>query len=287
MSRKAVSNIALTGVAIIVLLIGGCASFETVSTGHVAIGTRFGKVTGDKLVAGFHIVHPLNSWDHFNTLQRSMLFQGIEVPAADQQKATMDVSIQFSFDPAQVLQIRTDTGTERDALNVHFNPISRGTLRDAGRSTAKVEMFYDDAKIEEYRDEALQVLQTSLNAKGFLVTDVIVRDVTLPEVIRIAIEAKKKREQQVEEQRAELDRVELESQNAIVTADSNLERDKRRAEAIKVLARADAYKIDLLQKQLSKSPRYIEFVKAQRWDGVLPRFTGGGAIPFINLDEQK
>jgi hypothetical protein len=35
---------------------------------------------------------------------------------------------------------------------------------------------------------------------------------------------------------------------------------------------------------LRENPRYLEWLKTQRWDGVLPLVTGGGgATPFIEI----
>lgn len=281
-------RIATTGVSIVALFILAMFSFETVPTGEVKVGTKFGRVVeGAALTSGFHFpVNPILSWDRFDIKERTELFRDILVPAADQQKATMDVSVQFSINPASVENMRANTGVEAQAISVHFDPIVRGALRDAGRSTPRVEDFYDDAKIASYTVEALTTLSAELAPKGFVVTDVIVRDVDLPQVIKTAIEAKKKREQEVEQQRAELARVDLEAQQKVVQANSDLEAAKLHADAVRVKADADAHKIKVLQAQLARSPQYIELVRAERWDGVLPRFTGGGAVPFINIGDK-
>jgi regulator of protease activity HflC (stomatin/prohibitin superfamily) len=281
----AIKRIAFSGILVIGLLIAACASFETVETGHVAVGTRFGKVTGQTIDAGFHVVNPLNDWDHFSTLEKSWLFEQITVPAADQQKATMDVSIQFKILPGAAMTLRRDAGVEKEALAVVFTPIVRGALRDAGRNTTRVEEFYSDQTISAYREAALSIIQAQVETKGLMVTDVIVRDVDLPQVIKQAIEAKKKREQEVEQEKATLNKVALEAQRKVKAAEANLTAAALDAKARMKLADGKAYEIDRIQKQLSKAPIYVEYVKAKRWDGVLPRFTGGGAVPFINIKE--
>lgn len=278
-------KLAFSGVLALFLLFGACASFETVSTGYEAVGARFGKVTGEVLSPGFHVVNPLNHWDHFNTLQRTAFFEKVAVPAADQQRATMDISVQFRIVPGATLDLRKSTGTEEQVIAVHFTPNVRGVLRDAGRSTQRVEDFYNDTKIEEYKTEALAVLQATLATHGIEVTDVIVRDVRLPDVIERAIEAKKQREQEVEKERAELNRVELEAQQQVKQAQANLEAERHNAQAVKVKAEAEAYAIDRVKRELTS--QYVDYIKAQRWDGSLPRFTGGGVVPFINLNEDK
>lgn len=269
-------------------------SIETVSTGHYAVATRFGDVTGQQLAPGFHLTNPILSWDHFNTLQRTITFDDIEVPAADQQKAIMDVSVQYAIRPDAVVNLRRDTGTEDQAVEVHFLPYTRGALRDAGRSTKRVEDFFASETVEKYESVAMQEIQSVIGPLGFEVTAVIVRDVDLPPVIAQAIEAKKQREQEVEKERATLLQVELQTQQRVKEAQADKEATIKRAEAekesaalkaeaVRIAAEAEAFKIDRLQRELSKSPNYVELVKAERWNGALPQFAGGGAIPFLSI----
>ena len=107
-------------------------------------------------------------------------------------------------------------------------------------------------------------------------TDVIVRDVTLPEIIQTAIASKKEREQEVEKQRAELARVELEAQQQVKQAEARESAAVSDANAQRTLADAEAYKIRLLQDQLAKSPNYIKLIKAERWNGQVPKISTGG-----------
>ncbi len=273
-------KLALGGILLLVFTFVVVAMIETVGTGYEAVGTRFGHVTGDSLSPGFHMVNPILSWDHFNTQHRTALFEGIQVPAADQQKATMDVSVQFRIMPGSPVNLRRETGVEKQILAVHFYPNARGILRDAGRSTEKVEMFYDDVKINEYMTEAMTQLTVALSPYGIEVSDVIVRDVSLPKIIADAIVAKKQREQEVERERAELDRIALEAQQVIKVAEANLEAERLNAEAVKVLATAEAFAIQQVTERLTDE--YVSYIKAQRWDGAVPKFSGG-AIPLINL----
>lgn len=261
-------------------------ALEKVNPGYEAVGVRFGKVTGKVLDPGLHLVNPLVDWDHFNTLQRTALFDQIQVPASDQQTATMDVSIQFRILPGAPLVLRKDTGVQKQVESVHFVPIVRGALRDAGRSTKRVEDFFNEQAITKYRSTAMQIITQELEPRGFEISDVIVRDVRLPEVITAAIQSKKQREQEVEKERAELERVALAAQQKVRQAQADKDAALEKAEAIKTLANAEAYKIEKLQQQLAKSPNYVELVKAEKWNGSLPKFTGG-VIPFLNVAEDK
>jgi regulator of protease activity HflC (stomatin/prohibitin superfamily) len=80
--------------------------------------------------------------------------------------------------------------------------------------------------------------------------------------------------------------VKFQAQQAIAQAtgvrNSTIAQAEGNAEATKLNAAAEAYKIQLIQLQLLKSPQYIEYVKASRWTGILPQFyMSGGSNPLI------
>src|SRR5438093_900611 len=55
------------------------------------------------------------------------------------------------------------------------------------------------------------------------------------------------------------------------------------AQAILVKAKAQAEANKLLQEALT--PLLIQNKAIERWNGTLPQFTGGGAVPFLNLKD--
>jgi hypothetical protein len=53
-------------------------------------------------------------------------------------------------------------------------------------------------------------------------------------------------------------------------------------------AEGEAQAITIIDQQLKNNPTYLEWLKATKWDGVLPLVTGGGAsgqgnTPFIDI----
>ena len=51
-------------------------------------------------------------------------------------------------------------------------------------------------------------------------------------------------------------------------------------------AQGEAEAINIVEAQLRENPRYLEWLKTQRWDGVLPLVTrpaAEGATPFIEI----
>jgi len=88
-----------------------------------------------------------------------------------------------------------------------------------------------------------------------------------------AIEAKQVAQQQVETQRQILAQREIEAQQKVVTA-------KGEAEAILVVAQGQAKANEMLSRSIS--PILVEYKGIEKWNGILPQFTGG-AVPFIDI----
>ena len=52
------------------------------------------------------------------------------------------------------------------------------------------------------------------------------------------------------------------------------------------ITRAEA--INIINRALSNNPFYLEWLKIQKWDGILPLVTGGdGATPFIEIPTER
>lgn len=272
------------GVAVLALIIFFTSMLEQVSTAHEAIATRFGEVVVGQvpLGEGLHIVNPLNDYTHYDLQLRTTEFEAIQVPAADKQKAQLDINIQWSMAQGASMKMRSTAGTLQRAFDQLFVPKARGILRDAGREIQKVAQFYDDVTVETYRQNALEDMQTALGPLGFEITDVVVRDVSLPKIIADTILATQKREQEVEQEKAELARIEQQAQQKVVQAQADLNAARLAAEAKVVTAKAEAEAIQLRQRQLTSE--YIEYVRAQKWNGVFPStMLGDGTSTLFQL----
>lgn len=281
--NNAIYTLSTGGVILAVGLVLSCAMLQTVPTGNEAVGTRFGQITGEVLTEGIHVVNPLNDWDLFSTMQQSTLLDDTSVPAADQQKVDIDISIQWRIKPGMAKALRAGTGNEQAVFDVQFLPNARAALRDAGRSVERVEDFYSETTVQKYRDEALAVLRQRLDPVGIEVQDILVRDVTLPQMIADAITAKKQREQEVEKERAELERVRLQMQQQVAKSEADAKAAELDAQAKKIRADAEAFSIEKVREQVT--PTYIDYMNALKWDGSYPQvMTGQDAVPLLQVN---
>ncbi len=254
----------------------------TVPAGHVKVATLFGKVQDNTYLEGLHVVNPLLDFTTFDLRQKTHK-ETAGIPAEDKLITKMDVSVQYRTIGQMTPDILRNTGTTDALIQVHLIPKLRSILREQGKGVAISQDFFKEA-VQRQLQETLQVgLSEFLAPKGLQVETVLIREVVLPDVIRTAITETKRREQEVLKQEAELQRFATEQNQKVKQAESELEAAKLEAHKIKELADAEAYKIDVINKTLAKSPNYIELKKVEQWNGVLPVYTGGDNIPMIDL----
>ncbi len=268
------------------LLILAMASYTTVPAGHVKVASLFGKVQATPYAEGLHFpVNPLYSWSEFDLRQKTHK-ETAGVPSEDKLVTEMDVSVQYRTIGSMAPDILRNTGQTRDIIDVHLIPKLRSILREQGKGVAQAQDFF----LESVQAQLQATLQASLAEylapKGLQVETVLIRDVVLPAVIRNSITETKKREQEVLKQQAELERFATEQNQKVKQAESELQAAKLEAEKIRALADAEAYQIDVINKQLAKSPNYIKLKQVERWNGVLPKYAGGDSVPFLDLRKE-
>ena len=59
---------------------------------------------------------------------------------------------------------------------------------------------------------------------------------------------------------------------------------RENSEGVKVESKARAAAIEREAEALEGNPQLIQLRVAEKWDGTLPRFSGGDSIPLINID---
>lgn len=254
----------------------------TVPAGHVKVATLFGKVQDTSYAEGLHFVNPLLKFELFDLRQKTHK-ETAGIPAEDKLITKMDVSVQYRTIGAMAPDILRNTGTTAALVEVHMIPKLRSILREQGKGVKISQDFFKES-IQRQLQETLQFgLSEFLAPKGIAVETVLIRDVQLPDVIRTSITETKKREQEVLKQQAELERFATEQEQKVKQAQAEFDAAKLEAQKIKELANAEAYKIDVINETLAKSPNYIELKRVEQWNGVLPVYAGGENIPMIDL----
>lgn len=199
-------------VGVILLLILLFSSITSIPTGNVGVLTLFGRVTGDVLGEGIHLINPLKSVQKLS-VQTQSVKESANVPSNEGLILALDTSLLFRLDKnkaAQVFQTVGDNYAEKIV-----EPTLRAAIRSA-TSAHTANALYTNAR-ELVQQQIQDELTTQLSARGVIVEAVLLRDVQLPAMLKGSIEAKQQAEQdalrmsfilQKEKQEAERKRIE-------------------------------------------------------------------------------
>lgn len=211
---------------IVIILIGGSLSmFKVIPAGQVGIKTLYGKVDNDLLFSGLNIVNPLIEVTTFDVKTQNYTMSAvhdegnkigddaIRILTSDGLEVTIDLSVLFSVTPGDAPRILKEIGN--DYLDKIVRPIARTAIRDNAVSYEAVALY--STKRQEFQNKIFSAIDQSFTKRGLKLEQLLVRNVTLPESVRKAIESKINAEQdaqkmqfvlQKEKQLAERKRIE-------------------------------------------------------------------------------
>jgi regulator of protease activity HflC (stomatin/prohibitin superfamily) len=251
-------NFVVVAVVVVALFFVGMQFIKTVPPGHVGVATLFGNVKTEGYPQGLHVpVNPLYRWIVFDARQKTHQ-ETANVPTQDQLQTRLDVSVQYRIDGSMAPVIFEQTGNPEAAVRVHLIPKLRSLLREQGKSIVRAEDFFLEATQEKLQFDLTEGLKDFLAPKGIIVSAVLIRDITLPPFIVEAIERKKEREQAVERERAELERVRTELQQQVARAEAGRAAAEEEAARQVTLADAQAYEIRKINDAIANNPAYIQ-----------------------------
>ncbi len=251
-------KLAIAAIAALLLLMFGQRFFHSVPAGHVGVASLFGKVQERPYPEGLHIVNPFLMWVDLDARQDTFKISQLEMPTRDQLLSKVDLSIQWRLDAQRAPELYRNTGDKDRMVQVHLHPKARSLVRELGTKIDRAEDLFKD----EVRDRLALELSTELSnyvaEKGILVDSVLLRNINLPSVLAEAIGRKKEREQEVERQRAELERVKLEQEQQVAQSVASRRAAEEDAKRLRILADAKAYEIATINKAASGNPAYIQ-----------------------------
>jgi len=197
---------------VILLVIVLFASVVSIPTGHVGVLTLFGRVTGDVLGEGIHLINPLKSVQKLS-IQTQSVKESANTPSEEGLMLALDTSLLFHLDRTKAAEVYQKIGANYGEKVVE--PTLRAAIR-AATSAHTANALYTNAR-ELVQQQIQDELTASLAPRGVIIENVLLRDVQLPAMVRTSIEAKQQAEQdalrmsfilQKEKQEAERKRIE-------------------------------------------------------------------------------
>ncbi|KAA3650132.1 MAG: prohibitin family protein [Proteobacteria bacterium] len=248
----------IVGVVAIAIILVASRFWVSVPAGHVAAATLFGEVQKETYDEGLNIpVNPLLKFHEFDMREKTH-FESAQVPSQDQLQTQIEVSVQYRLNGNMANVILKETGTIDTMIEVQLKPKLRSLLREQGKSIKRAEDFFLEETQEQLQNDLTAGMAEYLAPKGIQVSAVLIRDISLPPFITKAIEAKKEREQEVEKQKAELERYKTEQQQLIAAAEAQRQAAEEEATKRRLLADAQAYEIEKINTAIGNNPNYVK-----------------------------
>src|SRR5690242_2293062 len=197
----------------LLLMMGAC-SVTKVDTGNVGVLTMFGRVTGDVLSEGVHLINPLKSSNELSVRTQEKK-ETASVPSSEGLMMTLEASLLFHLDRDRAADVYQRLGS--DYVSNIVEPTLRSAIREATSAHGANALYTGER--EQVAKEIETNLSSQLTARGIVVEKVLLRDIQLPESLKRSIELKQAAEQEslamqfkLQKEKQEADRKRIEAQ---------------------------------------------------------------------------
>ena len=174
---------------ILVILLFSC--ITRVESGHVGVLTLFGRVTGEVLPEGMHIISPFKTSNEMS-IRTQETKESASVPSSEGLVMNLDTSLIFHLDPAKASEVYQKIGPLYESVLIE--PNLRAAIREATASHTANALYTGER--EAVAKQIFDQLSSLFGARGFVVESILLRDIQLPATLKTSIEAKQQAEQE-------------------------------------------------------------------------------------------
>ena len=203
--------IVVVGFFIVIFLFAAVAK---VPSGHVGVLTLFGRVTGEVLPEGMHLVNPFKT-NNVMSIRTEQVKESASVPSSEGLVMALDTSLLFHLNPGQAADLYQRIGP--NFIETLVEPSLRAAIREATASHSANALYTGER--EKVAQEINTQLTRELGKRGVEVENVLLRDIQLPATLKASIETKQQAEQEslamsfrLQKERQEADRKRIEAQ---------------------------------------------------------------------------
>lgn len=231
-----------------------------VSAGYRGVVLSFGAVTGQILGEGLYLVVPVANTVVGMDVQTHAYAAQASAASYDLQAVKTEVTLNYHLDPSRVAGVYQNLRQDYTA-----RIIAPAVQESVKANTAK----YPAEKLITHRELVKAGIEESLRERlavhGIVVVATNITDFAFSKEFDLAIEAKVEAEQRALKAERDLVRIRTEAEQRIAQAMAE-------AEAIRITAEA-----------LMANPQLVQLEAVKKWDGKLPQYVLGDAVPFIGL----
>jgi prohibitin 1 len=180
--------IAAAAFLLVVLLF---ASVARVDSGHVGVLTLFGRVTGEVLPEGVHLVNPFKVNNQMS-IRTQEIKESASVPSSEGLVMNLDTSLIYHLNPEKAAVVYQKIGP--NYMTVLVEPNLRAAIRESTASHSANALYTGER--EAVAKQIYTQLTDKLGERGILVESVLLRDIQLPATLKSSIESKQQAEQE-------------------------------------------------------------------------------------------
>ncbi len=269
-NRKRVVGLVIAGIVVLFLIIVATSSFAVIESGTVGVVSVFGAVKDEPLDEGLHFVTPfITSVTKMDT--KTQKVEAISAAASkDLQTISTTIVVNYNVNELTAPWLYANTG--RDYENKVIVPAIQESVKAVVAQYSAEELI---TKRQLVSDGIKEKLSEKINSYGLIIEIFNITNLEFSDAFNAAIEAKQTAQQEALKAQQDLSRIRIEAEQKVVNAQAV-------ADATKAQAEAEAYAIEIIQKQLAQAEAYLEYQKIQKWDGQLPQVQGESS-PIIDM----
>ncbi len=269
------------GIGAILILIGiANATVKQVDAGQAGVQTLFGKVDNRVLESGLNLINPLVEVTMFDIKTQNYTMSGvhsegdqagddaIRVLSADGLEVIIDLTVLYRVLPNQAPRILKEIGS--DYKNTIVRPITRTKIRDNAVYYDAVSLY--SKKRDEFQARIFKGIEKDFKDRGLVLEQLLVRNITLPQSVKVTIESKINAEQEAQKM------------------EFVLQKEKQEAERKRVEAQGIADYQKIINTGLSDQQLQYEMIKANKEIATSPNtkviiIGNGKGMPLILNDK--
>ncbi len=181
-------------------------SIVQIDAGYVGVQKLFGKIQGNILSSGLHVINPLVNVIEVDTRTQNYTMSGvhdegsiagddaIRVLTADGLEVVIDLTVLYRVIGTDAPRLVKEVGMDyRDKI---VRPIARTSIRDNAVYYEAVALY--STKRDEFQSRITRSLDEEFKKRGLMLENLLVRNITLPASVKNAIEAKINAEQEAQ-----------------------------------------------------------------------------------------
>ncbi len=261
--------------------------FVIVESGHVGVVRTLGAVQPDALAEGFHMKKPfMDKVEQIDIRLTAATAKAVSA-SKDLQTVQTQVTLQYSITGDLAPLIYQKIGKRSTVSLTLIEPAIQESVKAITAKYTAEELVTKRAEVKVEIQEAINTFisitlrDKEISPNALRIANVAITDFDFSEEFNKAIELKVKAEQEALQALNEKIR-------RVTQAEAAAEEQKLAASAqafeIEVGSKARAAAIEREANALKNNPQIIRLRIAEKWDGTLPKFSGGNMVPLLNVD---